>query len=195
MLGCKELTEACKNASSNAIQKKQINTIQIIFPQQKKLNLTSGLLVEYKKPVGKKAHLHVPSNWGELVFFIFGDLQLVPSPQGAHVVLKKGEIHKKIYNSFWCITNLLPMVVAEWRLLGRGMALLTAGFDHVIVSWRKKNKTKYKIKFNEVGVTKTERSLPAGKDIRIYSLQNLVIFWLRFTTLPRIYMQSISLLS
>ena len=62
MLGCKELTEACKNASSNAIQKKQINTIQIIFPQQKKLNLTSGLLVEYKKPVGKKAHLHVPSN-------------------------------------------------------------------------------------------------------------------------------------
>ena len=140
MLGCKELTEACKNASSNAIQKKQISTIQINFPQQKKLNLTLGLLVQYKKPVGKKVHLYVPSNWGKLVFFIFGDLQLVPSPQGVHVVSKKGEIHNKIYNSFWCITNLLPMVVAEWRLLGRGMALLTAGFDHVIVSWRKKTK-------------------------------------------------------
>lgn len=62
MLGCKELTEACKNASSNAIQKKEISTIQINFPQQKKLNLTLGLLVQYKKPVGKKAHLHVPSN-------------------------------------------------------------------------------------------------------------------------------------
>ena len=37
MLGCKELTEACKNASSNAIQKKQISTIQINFPQQKKV--------------------------------------------------------------------------------------------------------------------------------------------------------------
>ena len=43
MLGCKELTEACKNASSNAIQKKQISTIQINFPQQKKLNLTKVL--------------------------------------------------------------------------------------------------------------------------------------------------------
>lgn len=100
MLGCKELTEACKNASSNAIQKKQISTIQIIFSQQKKLNLTSGLLVQYKKPIRKKAHLHVPSNQSKLVFFIFGDLQLVPSPQGAHVVLKKGEIHNKINNSF-----------------------------------------------------------------------------------------------
>ena len=62
MLGCKELTKACKNASSNAKQKKQTSTIQTIFPQQKKLNLTLGLLVQYKKPVRKKAHLHVPSN-------------------------------------------------------------------------------------------------------------------------------------
>ena len=52
--------------------------------------------------------------------------------------------HEKITSSTFS-TNLLPIVVAECRLLGRGIILWIAGLDHVIVSGepsRKQNQSK-----------------------------------------------------
>ena len=79
----------------------------------------------------------------QLQVFIFVEIVF-----GVRCTLKKMIIiqERKVIASF--STNLFPIVVAECRLLGRGIILWIAGFDHVIVS-EESNKSSLKHHFQD----------------------------------------------